>query len=144
MASICWASVSAGLQHAAYRRRDGDGGLVLEFPCGEPVVDVELTSFNCQLRVPLQFIPFTGWPFWMAVCNREWCLTQYAKFLGDSPSLRCSPKCQEELRQVEAKLQLVRFDPSLPGKMRASRLGLEALERSLTDPPDLYSVGASA
>lgn len=144
MASVCWASVSAGLQHAAYRRRDGQGGLVLEFPCGEHAPGIEATSFNSQLDVPLQHEPFESWPFWMPVCHQEWCLTQYAKFLGSSPSLICSPKVQAELKAVEAKLQLVRFDPSMPAKVRASRLGLEALERSLADPPDLRSVEASA
>lgn len=141
MASVCWATVGDGLQHAALRRRDGRD-LVLEFPCGESTGKLLASRANCQLRSPLQDRPFTGgWPFWMPVCNREWCLTHYAAFLGSSPSLIASPKASAELRAVEAKLQLLSFDPGLALKVAASRFRLQALERSLAEPLELCAVG---
>ncbi len=137
MTSISWGTVTAGLQHAVLRRRDG-GELIMEFPCGERTGRVVATRANCSLRVPLQARPFTTWPHWMPVCHQEFCLKHYAEFLVSSPSLVSSPKCQAELQRVEAKLQLMSFDPGLAGKMRASRLGLQALERSLVDVSPLH------
>lgn len=143
MSRISWATVSLELQHAVFRRRDG-GQLILEFPCGVDVGRVVATPDNCQLTVPLQARPFTTWPHWMPVCRRAWCLQNYEAFLESSPSLRSSPKVREELAVVRADLQVARFDPSLPGKILASRRGLLALERSLTEDPDLNASSDSA
>lgn len=141
MASISWAlGLTDGLQHAVFRRRDGQE-LVLEYPCGVTAERIVATPENCQLHTPLRTEPFSGWCGWMPVCDSAWCLQSYVDFLQSSPTLRCSPRCADQLADAEERLAAYTFDPMLAARVRASRASLLELERMLlSDVPDLSIV----